>query len=180
MLDVLLDIAHHHTAVNTIISHNILQAFVFNSHEETATTMLSLIKSVPSLAIIALLVQPSPASFLRAIPMIVGGIGTLGNIIGNIGDPQGSVEPSMNNTVDYETVHGIQRISSGEPTAPVPNQLAWQICRGNYAHLCLTTFPHLPPPPPKVRGLPPSRASRPPKTSFHIQSSHLIRKVIPC
>lgn len=118
--------------------------------------MFSLIKSAPSLAAIALLVQPSPAAFVRFIPAIVGGLGTLGTLIGNIGDPQGSVVPSENDIVDFETLGSVQRVSPGDATLPVPNQLAWEICRG-MSHLCLFHFSSPCPPspalgPPILRG----------------------------
>lgn len=149
MLDGLLDSAHHHTAVKTTIFPNTLQTIAISSPEIRAATMISLIKSAPSLAAIALLVQPSSAAFLRVLPTIVGGMSGLGTLIGHIGDPQGSVVPSMDNTVDYETLGSVQRVSPGDATLPVPNQLAWQICRG-MSHLCLFHFPNSCPPSPAL------------------------------
>lgn len=147
MLDGLLDSAHHQTAVNTTIFSITIRIIVISSPEISAAAMLSLIRSAPSLAAIALLVQPSPAAFVRFIPAIVGGLGTLGTLIGNIGDPQGSVVPSENDNVDFETLGSVQRVSPGDATLPVPNQLAWEICRGIF-HLRLFHFPSPRPPPP--------------------------------
>lgn len=149
---------HHHTAVNTTIFSNSLQTIVIISPEILAAAMFSLIKSAPSLAAIALLVQPSPAAFVRFIPAIVGGLGTLGTLIGNIGDPQGSVVPSENAIVDYETLGSVQRVSPGDASLPVPNQLAWEICRG-MSHLFLFHFPG-PRPLPPASGLPILRGRR--------------------
>ena len=90
--------------------------------------MPSVIKCVASLAAVAFMVQPSTAGFVA--PKAAGGISSLAGWLRNIGKIHGGPIQPLNISGHDENLGDIKSFSDGGARLPVPNQLAWQICRG--------------------------------------------------